>query len=97
MYGITGNNDYQSNVIDKLVSASNTDALTRTYLRTCSSKSGSCNNCGTQACKACPVKAFYDRKFDMLADMEEAREEARQRAAERHCRTSLGSLIAAVM
>ncbi len=43
------------------------------------------------------MKAFYDRKFDMLADMEEAREEARQRAAEHHCRISLGSLIAAVM
>ena len=96
MYLISGNNNFQDRILNELVSASSTYALTKEYLRTCSTKNGTCSCSGSVACRSCPVKAFYDRKFDMLADIEEEKEEARKKASERHCVTSLGSILSRV-
>ena len=96
MYLISGNNSYQDNILNELVECGNTYALTKIYLRTCSTKSGKCSCSGTKACASCPVKSFYDRKFDMLADIEEEKVERRERESARHCTTSLAGLLARV-
>lgn len=59
--------------IDRLRLCSGSYSLTAT-------KRNICANCHSNNCSACPIKAEYDRLFDILCDREERREEQYQKS-----------------
>jgi len=59
--------------IEKLRHCSGSYSLTAT-------KRNICANCKSDRCSACPIKAEYDRLFDILCDREERREEQYQKS-----------------
>jgi len=61
-------NSFVNSRIDRLRSCTGSYSLTAT-------KRNICANCHSSNCSACPIKAEYDRLFDILCDREERREE----------------------